>query len=330
MKKYLIGSILLVFVVITLAWWAGRVTHLDPPLVKPDKIIVSKQMLLTGVAYPNAQIVVYIDGQFTQNIQVLSNGTFQESIPLSKEGTTEIKAKQIYGNVSSEFSEPLLLQVDLTPPDKNSLRITSNIPTFSKNLSLAVVGRADPLDKVFINGILYPVANDGSFSGVETLVNGENILNFSLGDVAGNTTLVETHKVVVDGVPPKVITSYCGSKTLSGSDFANLSAGQEYVCLTTGQWEDWQDPAPIPIVGFVIGDIGSITVNGKIIYPDENDEIYQRVYLPVPKGLNKYKVVVTDKYGNKTSTSLTMTVQSVRSSGYDEVIDRLDDIESQL
>lgn len=109
-----------------------------------------------------------------------------------------------------------------------------------------------------------------------------------------------------------------------------LKSGEEFLCITTGQWEDWRDPAPIPVVGYVIEEFKSITVEGKEILPDENSEIYQRVYLPVPKGLNKYKVVAIDKSGNKTSTNITMTVESIRNNDFDEVIDRLDDIENQL
>lgn len=330
MKKYLVGSMVLVVAIIGTMWWFGRVTHLDAPLNKIDKTNVGKQTLLTGIAYPNAHIAVYVDDQFTQDIPVSPDGTFVGTVSFAKEGVIELKTKQLYGNISSEFSDVVTLQVDLTPPNRDSFQLNSEIPSFSKEPSLVISGKINPTDKILINGVPYVVASDGSFSGVVTLTNGENTLNFSLSDEVGNTVQVDTYKVAVDNIPPKVNTTFCGSKTLSASDFNSLATGQEYVCLSVGQWEDWRDPALVPIVGFVQGDIGSMTVDGKQVYADENDEIYRRILLSVPKGLNKYKVVVTDKYGNQTSTSLTMTVESVRSSGYDDVIDRLDNIEGSI
>jgi len=321
--------------VIGFLWRTNRVTYLEPPILKIDKTIVNKQMTLAGIGYPNARVVVYINEQFVQDIPVSASGAFQGNVLFTKEGSTELKAKQIYKNVSSDFSAPLFIQIDLTPPNKTSFQLTSAIPDFSKEQLIKITGKADPANKVIINNVPYSVASDGNFSSDFTLVNGENTISISLGDEAGNTVSVSTHKITVDNLPPKVNTSFCGSKpnSLSGYtpiDIKNLRTSEEYVCISTGQWEDWRDPAPIPIVGYVIGGIGSITVDGKSVYPDENDEIYQRVYLPVPKGLNKYRIVVMDKYGNQTNTSLSMTVQSVRSGDYDEVLDRLDDIESQI
>lgn len=335
MKKFLIGSAIFIVIIVALVSWGNRVTHLDQPVVKVEKTLVSSEVPVSGLGYPGARIAIYVEDQFVQDLPVSPDGTFQGKIILKEEGPKELKAKQVYKNISSEFSEAIHLQVDLMPPDKSSFVLNTKIPEFTKETSLTFEGKANPGDIVLVKTMPYAVNEEGVFSGTFLLLNGENTLNFSLSDEAGNLVLVETHKIIVDSLPPKIGTTWCTSKpstsnSLASLDINNLKPGEEYVCVSTGQWQDWQDPAPVPIVGYIVGDVASITVNGKKITPDENDEIYQRIMLPVPKGLNKYKVVATDKYGNQSTANISMTVESVRDSEDDEVLDRLDDIESQI
>ena len=73
-----------------------------------------------------------------------------------------------------------------------------------------------------------------------------------------------------------------------------------------------------------------MTVDGKRIYYDENHEIFQRITLYTPYGLNKYKVVATDLDGNSSSVLLEMTVVDPDKNYQEDVMDRLDDIESRL
>ena len=319
------GALLVLLVAIIL--WATRVTHLDPPLIRAMGDKVGKEAVISGIAYPGAKLAVYLDDEFVQDTTVNDDGDFELRIGLAREQLTHVKAKQLYGNITSEFSEQIEFDVDLTPPDKNTLRIGSEIPSFSKETSLTVKGSAEPGDVVVVNNVPHTVSTDGQFTADVALKNGSNTLRVELSDNVDNRVDIDTFTVEVDSIAPRVGTSWCSS---ANNDTDDLGAGQEYVCVSTGQWEDWRDPAPIPIVGYVRGEIGSITVDGKRIYPDENNEIYQRVSLAVPKGLNKYKVVVTDKHGNTTTTNLSMTVSRVDNNSYDEVIDRLDDIESQL
>ncbi len=328
MKKGLLAVVMISIAIWGFVSWNSRVTHLNAPLLKIERGVVGKKMLISGIAYPNAKVALYVDGNFVQEAVVNYDGSFQEVVSFSKEGNNIIKAKQIYKTITSDFSDESNVLVDLTPPDKNSVKINTKIPTFSKESKISISGQANTNDKVLINGAAYKPKSDGSFTADFQLKNGDNELNISIADDAGNNVLVESHTIKVDSVPPKIGTTYCGSSSFKPS----LLPSEEYVCVSTGQWESWEDPAPIPIEGYIVGDIGSITVNGKKITPDEKDEIFQRIYLPVPRGLNKYKVVVTDKYGNQNTANITMTVQSVNnnSSDYDDVIDRLDDIDGKL
>lgn len=329
MKKIFGGiTVFIILIVIpsVYVWWSDRVTHLDAPLVKLEKTIVGRHALISGLGYPNAQLAIYANNQYVQDIQIDGDGKFQASVPMSIEGTIQLTAKQVYRDITSSESNPIAINVDLTPPSRDSLKLSSSIPSVSKEKSLDIQGKATPGDVVSMGDGPIKVSSSGDFNGSVSLSNGTNVYTLMVSDEAGNSTIVGTYKITVDNIAPEVTTTYCGVKPPTSANIEGL----ERVCLSTGQWEDWRDPAPIPIVGYITGDVGSITINGTRVYADENGEIYQRVFLPVPKGLNKYKVVVTDKYGNETKTSLTMTVQSVRQNDYDEVIDRLDDIESQL
>lgn len=97
-----------------------------------------------------------------------------------------------------------------------------------------------------------------------------------------------------DKTPPK-IEGYC-------FNFTALKKNEERVCIKIDSWNGYLDSVnSVPITGKIEGGIKSITVDGKKITWDENNEIYQRINLYIYGGLNKYKVVVEDMNGNKST-----------------------------
>src|SRR3989344_814410 len=306
--KYLSPFVILLLAVGFFSW-SNRVTHLDPPLLKTMAIDVGKQTVISGIAYPNARIAIYLNDSFVDEGSVSSSGSFQQSISFENEGTNKIKVKQLYKNITSEFSDEITFQVDTTPPNKNSLKIESRIPSFSAEKSIAIMGQASPSDKVLINDRTISSKSDGSFSDTIPLVEGSNVLAFYLRDEVGNTVPVETHTVYVDTTPPRIKTGYCSGLLTS------TSPTEEYVCVSIGDWQGYLDSSnSIAITGSVEGDVKSITVDGKNIRWDENNEIYQRINLYIHGGINKYKVVVEDKAGNVSTAYVETSAERTQNS----------------
>lgn len=112
---------------------------------------------------------------------------------------------------------------------------------------------------------------------------------------------VEEEVNVPDTIPPK-IESYC---------FGTLKKNEERVCIKIDSWNGYLDSVnSVPITGKIEGDIKSITVDGKKVTWDENEEIYQRLNLYIYGGLNKYKVVAEDMSGNKSSSYIETDAQN--------------------
>jgi len=315
MKKPLVISGLLVLILIISIvgfsnWWGNRVTQLDPPLIKSDKEKVGKEISLTGIAYPNANVVVFIDDKYIADLPVsYSDGSFQGNISFTKEGENKLKVKQRYKNISSDFSNVITFDVDLTPPSIESFEITSSMPETSVNQKITIEGLAEPNEYVVLNGYKAKVDSGGLFSIDYSLLEGKNILKFGLEDNFKNS--VDTgkeYKILVDSTPPKISTGFCNfSYEIT---VKQLGASEEFACLNIEQWQGYLDSTnSVPITGKIHGNIKSVTVAGKAIYWDEKEEIYQRINLFIYGGLNKYKVVVTDIAGNQSITYLETTAE---------------------
>lgn len=327
MKKLIIGVVIaIVLIFVILISTEDKVESLNAPEIQKLSEEVSSNVHIRGVAYPFSQILVYLDNNFIKTLEVDGSGNFAGDLNFKEEGSHVLAVKQSYRNVVSPLSQNQEFTVDLTPPSTSQFKIETQFPLSSKVKFLDIVGKGPAGDYVNLNGTRYEINEKGVFVINHPLIEGKNILSFKLQDKLGNLSdEVYSKTIEIDSIAPKISTFLC-----SNLNKVVTITSQEEVCLSTGQWESWEDPAPIPITGHAIGDFKSITVNGTLIKPDEKGEIFQRVRLPVPKGLNKYKVIAIDKFGNSSFDYLEMTVQSIKNSYQDDVLDRLDDIESQI
>ena len=142
------------------------------------------------------------------------------------------------------------------------------------------------------------INSEGSFEDKIILVEGLNTLEFIIKDKVGNSVVSKNQQIYVDSIAPKIVTS---SFECRYKDTDTLST-QEKVCIEIGDWSGYLDSYnSLPIVGSVTGQIKSISVNGKSVEWDENNEIYQRLNLYLSGGINKYKVIVEDISGNVSS-----------------------------
>ena len=136
-----IGLVLIILIGALFIYFSkDKIEHLEPPLLKASSAYVGKEVTLSGIAYPNSRIAVYINDSFVDEFQVSDKGKFENKIQLSTEGEVKIKAKQLFKNLTSDFSDLLSVQVDLTPPDANSLKLTSGIAEKTQEQFLEIKG----------------------------------------------------------------------------------------------------------------------------------------------------------------------------------------------
>ncbi len=294
-----IGLVLIILIGVLFIYFSkDKIEHLEPPLLKASSVYVGKEVTLSGVAYPNSRIAVYVNDSFVDEFQVSDKGQFENKIQLSTEGEVKIKAKQLFKNLTSDFSDLLSVQVDLTPPDKNSLKLTSGIAEKTQEQFLEIKGSVNPGEILQVGTSNINVNPDGSFEDKIKLVEGLNTLEFIIKDKVGNSVVSKNQQIYVDSIAPKIVTS---SFECRYKDTDTLST-QEKVCIEIGDWSGYLDSYnSLPIVGSVTGQIKSISVNEKSVEWDENNEIYQRLNLYLSGGINKYKVIVEDISGNVSS-----------------------------
>lgn len=294
--KYIILIIPFIFFIVLFAS-SNRVKVLNAPEVKKISNLVSGNVAVSGIAYPNARVSAYVDGNFVKDIPVDSTGNFLDTVTLTEEGQYKISFKQTKKNIVSPLSHEQEFQVDLTPPNKNDFKLNTDLPTSSKEGSVKISVSGPKGSFVNVSGINYEIKENSNFDIDYKLQSGNNVLSFKLVDAVGNSTEEIIKKtIVVDFTPPKIDTGFCGFA------LPVLQESEEYVCVNLDSWQGYLDSTnSVPITGLVKGEIKSITIDGKQIRWDENNEIYQRINLYIHGGLNKYKVIVEDISGNKST-----------------------------
>ena len=286
-----------------------QIDELSPPIIKGLSEKSGSNLLITGAAYPESKILVYIDNQYKEDVVADQWGNFEKNIIFTTQGVNKIKVKQTYKNISSDFSKEHSVYVDLTPPYASFFKI-SELPDFYKQESISIEGTASPNDYIVLNENKYIINENGIFKINYILHEGDNNLNIKLSDEFNNETdIIFEKNIYVDTVPPKLDTGYCFSNN------SNLGITEEYACVRIGTWQGYLDANnSIPIVGSINGNIKYITVDGRNINWDENNEIYQRINLYIYGGLNRYKVVVEDLSGNKTTAYVETTAGRIKDS----------------
>lgn len=289
-KKLLkIGLIVLVFLFFVYFSLNGKnIKSLEVPLLKPLNEKSNGTLILNGVAYPKAKILIYINDQYVDDITVDENGSFTKTVNFDSEGIKKIKTKQTYKNISSNFSKEYSVTVDTTPPNRKLFKLY-NLPEMTKANNILIKGVGSPNDYLILNGSKFVVSKTGTFEINYSLKEGPNDLEFSMQDEMGNKTdILDKRTILVDTISPEI----------SSWAYGTSEATKELVVVNIGAW---QSISSVPITGQIYGNIKSLSIDGKEITWDENKEIFQRISLPISIGLNKFKVVVEDIAGNISS-----------------------------
>ncbi len=164
-----------------------------PPTLDPAPIATkSAGFRVSGIGQEGFTIILYVNDKEFKRTSVEKNGTFSVALPDLKDGQNTISAKLAddKGNLSDLSNIlsvlikniPPILELQ-TPSDNSTLNGDSNL--------LTVEGKAEDDTSVNVNGRVVVIRTDNTFSYLYPLNEGDNKLEITATDLAGNSTKVE-------------------------------------------------------------------------------------------------------------------------------------------
>jgi len=228
----------------------------DTGISASDGFTKSQNITISGTGMANSLLVVYLDGESIGEVTINEDGIWvmDYSAVTLAEGGYVLTAKSVNEScVESEPSAPFNLIIDLTPPVADVIDLTVAL---DQSGTVAVIG--EDLDEGSSDNftpssqLMYTLSKD-TFT-CEDL--GENLVEVTITDLSGNSTVVPVTITIVDNIAPVIsaddITLYLGENgtvTLSADDLDTIvtdNCGIEEYSL------DKSD--------FTCGDIGNHTV----------------------------------------------------------------------
>ncbi|KKQ80137.1 MAG: Bacillopeptidase-like protein [Candidatus Daviesbacteria bacterium GW2011_GWA1_38_7] len=166
------------------------ITLAPPVLSIPFEATNSAAIKIKGYASPKLSVKIYVDNDLKDIVNTSDDGNFQ-----SNEITLNTGTNSIHGQTSDNTghtslpSKTIFLaylnkkpQLDITSPEDNQ--------TITGDKKVTVSGKVTPKDgvSVTINGTLVILKDDGSFTQTIEINDGDNNLNITAKDAAGNIT----------------------------------------------------------------------------------------------------------------------------------------------
>lgn len=165
---------------------------LVPPILNPIQDATnSARISISGTAAPGQTVKLYLNGKYINKTTVNDKNNFVFDNVLLDENDNDIKTTAINDdNKESDYSQ------DLKIVYKNKLpNLDINYPqdklTISGSNQIKVEGKSDSGVRVTVNGYWAIVDNNGNFSYLLNLKKGENKINVTASDEAGNQTAKE-------------------------------------------------------------------------------------------------------------------------------------------
>jgi hypothetical protein len=159
-----------------------------PHLSAPVEATYSAQIAISGFTTPKAEVFILKNGEKNTQVTADDSGNFSTDVSLS-EGENRISAYSANGKLESEASQEFFTIFDNQEP---KLEVTEPVDGQTiegkKNQTATIKGTTEGGSRIYLNGRLVFVGEDGTFSTTHHLENGENILNFVITDKAGNTS----------------------------------------------------------------------------------------------------------------------------------------------
>lgn len=256
-----------------------------------------------GSALPNSTVKVYVDGAYRDSTRSSSEGNFNIEITNDNEGEVNVTAKQSLFIFEGKESSTQKVSIDLTPPAIDSL-VMPDISGRVTQETLKVKMNVGEENTLLINDTRIE-SSGGIVDGIYKLKDGNNKLDFALEDNVGNKSKVFLTKNV------NLDTSTIDISTWNAGNMSSEPSTPKSVHIWIGEWTGYNGQVnQLPLVGSVGKDIKTVTVDGKNISWDSDGKVFQRVSLFLNGGINKYKIVATDIYGNSKSEYISTTSES--------------------
>ncbi|MBT4455837.1 hypothetical protein HOC54_01680 [Candidatus Peregrinibacteria bacterium] len=324
MKKIINSALLITGIFLLTA--CGTPESLSPPNLFEYRIEDPNngKMILEGIAYKRAEILVYLDDKLLETGKSDSSGNFKIDIKIWVEGEHTIKLKQKYKEVSSDFSQEVVFSVDRTPPS-GDLRLYEEIPLVTNQSSIKLAGILPEQGSAVINNEIIKTKNREFYESVQ-LNEGSNEISIGFSDNVGNIVVAKySYTVLRDTIKPKYYQSAFACN--NDPDYQT----EEMVCLQCGHFTGpLTGTASAPFTGTVKGNVKSVKVNNTYLKWNDSGQINQRVSLYLRTGQNNYDVEIIDEAGNKTTGIYSVSWEDEYQSQQDNLYNQIEDLESRL
>ncbi|MDD2431805.1 MAG: N-acetylmuramoyl-L-alanine amidase [Firmicutes bacterium] len=274
MKAKLLWVILLFTIVLTGIILASNQTpKLEvyyPPFpaleFKPDYIPKTNQEIVQVEGKTDQLSKVWVQGM---EAEVFTDGTFKATVKLV-EGLNkiQIRAQNKISNESIMLERSIIR--DTSPPKLVISQPQNGI--FVNQERITVSGHTKPRSRVFVNGVLYPLRDDGSFEVEVSLLEGENFIYVAALDENLPNMALEVIQVTLDTIEPYLEIEFPTTGYISTEDFIILRAKTK------------------PYATVEVEDLGLEALADK----DGNF----RLTLPLKEGRNSFYLGVVDLAGN--------------------------------
>lgn len=163
-----------------------------PRLATLQEATNSSKIVISGTSEPSSTIELFADGISDGKTVADKNGAFEFSDIILADGTNTFRATATdqAGNISQMSIAVTTVfmknppKIDLSdPPDGEKIS--------GENKTVKVSGKTESVVNLTINDRVVVLNNDGSFSFLFPLVEGENKIKVTGSDIAGNKTTVE-------------------------------------------------------------------------------------------------------------------------------------------
>lgn len=176
----------------------------SPIITSPEDGLVTNEETITveGTASPATELRLLNNGEEVGSTEIDETGEFAFDTDLN-EGMNEFTAVTLIDGEEAKSSEPITVILDTIAPDL----ILENPEDGDKinRETVTVEGRVSDknLDAVLVNGQETEILEDGTFAERILLDEGQNVIEVSATDLAGNET-TKTITVDVDFTPPVI------------------------------------------------------------------------------------------------------------------------------
>jgi len=162
-------------------------SYIAPPVLDLLKDATnSAKTNISGYALPNQVIRLYVNGKYIDKTTVNNNNNFVFRNIILKEGDNNIKAKAIYSDKESDYSQNIQIIYQNKNPDLEISSPRDNQIISNGDAQVKVEGKTDPSVRITVNDYWAITESDGNFSYLLHLQKGENKIKVIAIDNAGN------------------------------------------------------------------------------------------------------------------------------------------------